>query len=128
MIKETTKSKRIRRIPINGPLLEVLISLRNRKGEVVVPGFEYQHASRRTGILANSAGVKVIRFHDLRHTFASLFVMSGGQIYKLQRLLGHSTIQMTEKYSHLSPEHLADATEMLNFDSPKPADVISIAR
>lgn len=52
---------------------------------------------------------------DLRHSFASNFVMAGGEIYKLQRLLGHSSIQMTERYSHLSPDHLADATEILDF-------------
>ena len=128
VVKEKTKTKRVRRVPINGPLFEVLVSIRNRGPEMVFADFSYQHASRRIRELARAAGVREIRFHDLRHTFASLFVMSGGPIYKLQRLLGHATIQMTERYSHLSPDHLADATDVLNFELSKPADVLSFAR
>jgi integrase len=71
--------------------------------------------SRRRDDVQRVAGVKPIRFHDLRHSFASNFILGGGSIYKLQRLLGHTSVQMTERYSHLSPEHLADATELLDF-------------
>lgn len=127
-VKEKTKSKRVRRIPINPPLMDVLIARRSNPGEFVFPTFDYLHASRRCGALAKAAGVKVIRAHDTRHTFASLYVMSGGEIYKLKGLLGHSTIQMTEKYSHLSPEHLADATNILNFELPAVANVIPLSR
>lgn len=48
--------------------------------------------------------------HVLRHTFASHFVMNGGNILTLQRILGHSSIQMTMRYAHLSPDHLQEAT------------------
>lgn len=44
-----------------------------------------------------------IRFHDLRHTFASHWVMNGGDLFKLQRVLGHQSAQMTSRYAHLSP-------------------------
>ncbi|HMQ11003.1 MAG TPA: tyrosine-type recombinase/integrase [Oligoflexia bacterium] len=47
------------------------------------------------------AGLERIRFHDLRHTFASHWMMKGGDIYKLKDLLGHSTVKMTERYAHL---------------------------
>ncbi|MCB5186128.1 tyrosine-type recombinase/integrase [Methylobacillus gramineus] len=47
--------------------------------------------------------------HVLRHTFASHFMMNGGNILTLQRILGHSSITMTMKYAHLAPEHLQDA-------------------
>ena len=47
--------------------------------------------------------------HVLRHTFASHFVMNGGDILSLQKILGHSTITMTMRYSHLSADHLKDA-------------------
>ncbi|WP_442919916.1 tyrosine-type recombinase/integrase [Methylobacillus sp.] len=49
--------------------------------------------------------------HVLRHTFASLFMMNGGNTtsLNLQRILGHSSIMMTMRYAHLSPEHLRDA-------------------
>lgn len=44
--------------------------------------------------------------HILRHTFASHFMMAGGDILTLQRILGHSSIQVTMRYAHLSPSHL----------------------
>jgi integrase/recombinase XerD len=47
------------------------------------------------------AKITGIRWHDLRHTFASWFVQSGGDLYHLSRILGHSTVQMTTRYSHL---------------------------
>lgn len=48
--------------------------------------------------------------HTLRHTFASWHVMAGTDIYTLKELLGHSVIQMTERYSHLAPAALQNAT------------------
>lgn len=47
--------------------------------------------------------------HVLRHSFASHFIMNGGNILTLQKILGHSSINMTMRYSHLSSEHLSDA-------------------
>ena len=47
--------------------------------------------------------------HVLRHTFASHFVMRGGNILTLQKILGHSSLTMTMRYAHLSPDHLQDA-------------------
>jgi len=45
-----------------------------------------------------------ITFHGLRHTFASHWMMRAGNLFKLQRLLGHKTIEMTQRYSHLAPD------------------------
>ncbi|HJR02246.1 MAG TPA: tyrosine-type recombinase/integrase, partial [Methylomirabilota bacterium] len=45
-------------------------------------------------------------FHCCRHHFASWFVMRGGNIVALQDLLGHASLTMTRRYSHLAPEHL----------------------
>ncbi|WP_428839769.1 tyrosine-type recombinase/integrase [Burkholderia ambifaria] len=47
--------------------------------------------------------------HVLRHTFASHFMINGGNILALQRLLGHSSLTMTMRYAHLSPDHLEEA-------------------
>jgi site-specific recombinase XerD len=47
--------------------------------------------------------------HVLRHTFASHFMMNGGNILSLQKILGHSSLEMTMRYAHLSPEHLEEA-------------------
>lgn len=46
--------------------------------------------------------------HVLRHTFASHYMMNGGDILALQKILGHSTLTMTMRYAHLAPDHLAD--------------------
>lgn len=50
--------------------------------------------------------------HVLRHTFVSHFMINGGNIIKLQRVLGHSSIMMTMRYSHLSPDHLAEVLNL----------------
>ena len=47
--------------------------------------------------------------HVLRHTFASHFMMNGGNILVLQRVLGHTDIKMTMRYAHFAPDHLEDA-------------------
>lgn len=116
-LKEHTKSKRIRHIPINASLLEILLNAKaNCSGPwVFSQSIGYPHLSRLLERIATSAGIQPIRFHDLRHTFASIFMMSGGLIYDLQKLLGHSTILMTERYSHLAPGHLKGKTDLLDF-------------
>ncbi|MNP57799.1 Tyrosine recombinase XerC [compost metagenome] len=50
--------------------------------------------------------------HVLRHTFASHFIMSGGNLLTLQRILGHTTVAMTMRYAHLAPDHLQDAIRL----------------
>jgi site-specific recombinase XerD len=46
--------------------------------------------------------------HILRHSFASHFMINGGNIIALQKILGHSSLVMTMRYAHLSPEHLQE--------------------
>ena len=50
--------------------------------------------------------------HVLRHTFASRFVMNGGNILTLQKILGHTSLAMTMRYAHLAPDHLQDAVRL----------------
>jgi integrase len=54
------------------------------------------------------AGIKDFRFHDLRHTFASWYMMNGGDLYELAKILGHSNIKMTERYAKLAKSHIED--------------------
>jgi site-specific recombinase XerD len=58
--------------------------------------------------------LKDLRFHDLRHTFASHLVMSGVDVVTVQQLLGHAHINMTMRYAHLAPEHRAKAVRALD--------------
>lgn len=50
--------------------------------------------------------------HILRHTFASHFIMNGGNILTLQKILGHTSLAMTMRYAHLAPDHLQDAVRL----------------
>jgi integrase len=53
---------------------------------------------------SRKAGLRAIRFHDLRHSYASILVKAGCPLRQVQLWLGHSTIQMTMRYSHLAPD------------------------
>jgi integrase len=57
-------------------------------------------------------------WHALRHSFASHYMMAGGNILELQKLLGHSTLAMTMVYAHLSPDHLAAGVARMSFAQP----------
>ena len=53
-------------------------------------------------------------FHSLRHSYASWSVMDGVPLVTVARLLGHTTTQMSERYSHLSPDHLKVAADKIS--------------
>ena len=56
------------------------------------------------------AWISNFRFHDLRHTFASWYMMSGGDLYELAKILGHANIKMTERYAKLGKQHMASTS------------------
>ncbi|MBR2505076.1 MAG: tyrosine-type recombinase/integrase, partial [Elusimicrobiaceae bacterium] len=53
-------------------------------------------------------------FHDLRHTFATMFRVRNGSMSNLQGILGHSTTRMTNRYAHFSPEYLREVISCMN--------------
>ena len=77
-----------------------------------------QHAYRRA--LAR-AGLSDLHFHDLRHTFASQWMMAGGELYSLRDILGHKTIAMTQRYAHLSPAYKRKMVDRMEQIWAKPA-------
>lgn len=62
----------------------------------------------------DKAGLSGIRIHDLRHTYASMLINKGVSLYEVQTLLGHSSIQMTQRYAHLEPNLLHERTEIVS--------------
>ncbi len=60
------------------------------------------------------ANLKDFRFHDLRHTAASYLAMNGATLVEISEILGHKTMQMVKRYSHLTQKHTADILERMN--------------
>ena len=56
-----------------------------------------------------AVGLPLIRWHDLRHTYASWLVQDGVDLYAVSLLLGHSDVRVTQRYAHLAPAHLEEA-------------------
>lgn len=69
------------------------------------------------------AGIKNFRWHDLRHTWASWHTMGGTRLEELQQLGGWKTLQMVQRYAHLSPEHLASVA-----NNARPVSIGKIVR
>jgi site-specific recombinase XerD len=70
-------------------------------------------------------------FHSLRHTYASWLVMEGVDLYRVKELLGHKDLTMTQRYSHLAPDSLRGAVNILEAalkpkEENKEADMIPI--
>ncbi|MBQ0215478.1 tyrosine-type recombinase/integrase [Proteus vulgaris] len=100
-----TKGKRNRTVPISKALYD---EIPKKCGALFTPCYSaFRMAMKRTGIELPHRQSS----HVLRHTFASHFMMNGGNILVLQRILGHTDIKMTMRYSHFSPEHLEDAVK-----------------
>lgn len=62
-----------------------------------------------------------ITFHDLRHTFASYWVRQAGDLFRLQKILGHKSVTMTMRYAHLAPDAFASDYGRLGATAPSAA-------
>lgn len=103
-----TKSKRLRVIPISRKLENKLRAYLDEHGR-------FTDCSRAFRIAVGHSGITLPRgqcSHVLRHTFASHFMMNGGNILTLKEILGHASLTMTMRYAHLSPAHLRDALKL----------------
>lgn len=106
-----TKNGKVRSVPIYSWLFERLLSHNAYSGDRLFGTSTisaFRRALARTTIQL-PAGQQA---HVLRHTFASHFMINGGNILTLQRILGHSDIRVTMRYAHLAPDHLQDAIRL----------------
>ena len=69
------------------------------------------------------AGIERMRIHDLRHTFAATCDNAGGALYEVQKLLGHSTPVMPQRYAHLASDKIRRASEAMAVVAAGPAAV-----
>ena len=112
------KNGEARHVPLNGPALAALAELRKR-GDGTGPVIRNADGGALTGPrywfepALRVAKIRKFSWHCLRHTFASRLVMAGVDLRTVQELMGHKSIQMTVRYSHLTPKHTLAAVERL---------------
>jgi integrase len=118
---ETPKNGRTRTIPMSAGLAQVLKRyVEGLKGEILFPDPEGALTDNPEMVDAplrralQKAGLRRIRFHDLRHSFASQLVSAGRSLKEVQELMGHVSIQSTMRYAHLAPERLREAINVLD--------------
>lgn len=128
IVVEHTKTGRPRSIPLHpevtsivAPLLEsagdpgdflIPIALGAGRGRSVAVR-RAERATRAFGDVVQAAGIRDLRLHDLRHTFATRIREKGIGLDVIQRLLGHTTIATTRRYAHLDDAHMRDAVAVL---------------
>lgn len=102
-----TKSGKARSVPIDNDLHKRLIS--RGPGRLFSSCYDaFRKAVARAEIELPEGQMT----HVLRHSFASHFMMNGGNIITLQKILGHSTLAMTIRYAHLAPNYLDEAKKL----------------
>jgi integrase len=126
---ELTKSGRRREVPLSSNA-DAVLARRWRPGAA---GYVFRSRNWNSfrsaweAVLA-VAGIENFRFHDLRHTFASWLVQRGRTLREVQEALGHQTLMMTVRYSHLAPEHLRATVAVLDGVLPGgPAETANIS-
>jgi integrase len=109
----TAKSGKTRHVPLNADALYVLRQWRSQSGDDLVIGIATSFKKSFATVLID-AQVEHFRWHDLRHTFASKLAQRGIPINTVRELLGHSTLTMTLRYAHLSPDNRRAAVKALD--------------
>ncbi len=112
-----TKNGEKREVPMNTIVQKTIIGVfKNPESQYIFcnkHGQPYGSIKKSFSTACEKAGIINFRFHDLRHTFASQLVMSGVDLNTVRELLGHKSLAMTLRYSHLSPDHKKRAVDIL---------------
>lgn len=113
-----TKNSKVRSVPLNQTAYKIVLKRisQNKNYLFTYRGFQLgeRTATQKLKQYTTELGLNSkLNFHSFRHTFASWLVQSGVSIYNISKLLGHSDVKVTEKYSHLRTEDLTDSVNML---------------
>lgn len=108
-----------RKVPLNDSAKSILASLKAEKGNPYVfvgekPGTCLTTLKRAWTKIRGLANLNEVRIHDLRHTFASLAIKQGVDLYTVSKLLGHKNIHTTTRYAHLEIKQLITATNKVD--------------
>lgn len=109
-----TKTREARTVPIPRPILEYLLDKRCMAGDAQIFPFlcnSFGHVYLKP--LMKKAGVRQIRMHDFRHTFASHMLLQGASLVEVKELLGHRKLESTTIYLHYIPDRNLGATDKL---------------
>jgi integrase len=121
---ERVKNGERRTVPLSKQCLEILLErYKDRRANVdlVFPAPAHGNAKPRTYSITTAfenactrAGIVNFTFHDLRHTYASYIAMrTGANALELAKLMGHKSISMTQRYTHLTGDHLAKTNQAM---------------
>ena len=132
-ILRETKNRETRKVPIVGYLKDVLLDHLDWRKDYVAgmengSDFIFPRTGGKQPIdirkawenARDKAGIVDFRFHDLRHSAASYLAMNGASQLEIAEVLGHKTLQMVKRYSHLSEDHTRDVVEKMNSKIFKP--------
>ena len=143
---QPTKTGRIRRVDLSDALLQALRDHKKtkreewlRRGSSQIPVWVFVNDEGNPPDMCNlgvrhfkkcldAAGLRTIRFHDLRHTYASLLIQNGEPLAYVRNQLGHASIQMTvDVYGHLEPGRNRQAVNKLPTIKDAPAEALKKA-
>lgn len=116
VLVEESKSGKARKVPMNSIVFETLKAMpQNSEYVFFNPGTNdrFKDIKRAFHLACDRAKIKGIRLHDLRHTAASKMIEAGIDLVTVSEILGHSSIQMTMRYVHPTPERKRFAVEKL---------------
>ena len=111
------KGGKVRHIPLSPDMINLLLDLEEGKGQsefvFLLRGKPMNDIKKGFALAMDRAGIFNFRFHDLRHTFASHFVMRGGDLLTLKEILGHSNLSMVQIYAHLADKHKLEQMQQM---------------